>query len=114
MKRILCVAILMALGVSAGLKLTSAQPAAQGGDDLLRYLPDGNAVAVMDFQQVTGSRLWNTFSAQQKFKSAIDKAQSEMAGLGLKFSDVHTIAVVFSTAGMNNSTIAMSGDFERN
>ena len=57
MKRILCVAILMALGVTAGPKLTSSHSAAQPGDDLLRYLPDGTAVAVMDFQKITGSTL---------------------------------------------------------
>lgn len=113
MKRILCIAILMALGVSAGLKLTSAQPA-QGGDNLLRYLPDGNAVAVMDFQKVSGSSLWNTLSTQQKFKSAIDRAKSDITDLGLKFSDVHTIAVVFPTARTNKPTVAVTGGFEQN
>jgi len=113
MKRILCVAILMALGVSAGLKLASAQPEAQGGSRLLRYLPDGNAVAIVDFQKIAGSSLWATINAQEKFKSAIDKAQSEMSDLGLKLSDLHSVAMVFPAAGMNSPAVALTGGFEQ-
>ena len=113
MKRILCVAILMGLGASAGLKLASAQPEAQGGDSLLRYLPDGNAVAIVDFQKIAESSLWAAINAQEKFKSAIDKAQSEMSDLGVKLSDVHSVAMVFPVAGMNSPTVALTGGFEQ-
>jgi hypothetical protein len=76
MKRIIYVAILMVLGVGAGLKLTSAQPTAHDGDNLLRYLPDGNAAAIIDFQRIAGSSLWAAINAQDKLKSEIGKAQS--------------------------------------
>jgi len=113
MKRILCVAILMALGVSAGPKLTSSHSAAQPGDDLLRYLPDGTAVAVMDFQKITGSSLWATFSSQQKFKNSIEKAESEISDLGVKLTDVRTLALVFPAANMSNPTVAITGGFDQ-
>jgi hypothetical protein len=113
MKRILCLAILMALGVSAGPKLTSSHSAAQPADDLLRYLPDGTAVAVMDFQKITGSTLWATFSSQQKFKNSIEKAESEISDLGVKLTDVRTLALVFPAANMSNPTVAITGGFDQ-
>ena len=114
MKRILCVAILMALGVSAGTKLTSSHSAAQPADDLLRYLPDGHAVAVMDFQKITGSTLWATFSSQQRFKNTLEKAESEISDLGVKLTDVRALALVFHAANMSNPTVAITGGFDQN
>ena len=114
MKKILCVAILMALGASAGPKLTSASSAAPLGDDLLRYLPDGTAVAVMDFQKITGSTLWATFSSQQKFKDTFEKAESEISDLGVKLTDVRALALVFPAVNMSNPTLAITGGFDQN
>ena len=113
MKRILCVAIMLAFGVSAEPKLTSSHSAAQLGDDLLRYLPDGTAVAVMDFQKITGSTLWATFSSQQKFKNALEKAESEISDLGVKLTDVRALALVFPSASMNSPTVAITGGFDQ-
>lgn len=113
MRRIVFLAILVAVTVSTSVKWSSAQPATRAGD-VLGLLPDGGAVAVIDFQKIAGSSLWATINTQEKFKSAIDKVQSEMGDLGLKLSDVHTLALVFPTASMNNPTIAVTGGFEQN
>ncbi|MEK6320109.1 MAG: hypothetical protein AABN33_00355 [Acidobacteriota bacterium] len=113
MRRIVFLAILVAVTVSTGVKWSSAQSATRAGD-LLGLLPDGGAVAVIDFQKIAGSSLWATINAQEKLKHAIDKAQSEMGDLGVKLSDVHTVAVVFPTASFNNPTIALTGGFEQN
>jgi hypothetical protein len=113
MRRIIFLAILVAVTVSTSVKWSSAQPATRAGE-VLGLLPDGGAVAVVDFQKIAGSSLWATITSQEKFKSAIDKLQSEMGDLGLKLSDVHTLALVFPTASMNNPTIALTGGFEQN
>lgn len=113
MKRIVFLAIIVAVTLSTSVKWSSAQSATRVGD-VLGLLPDGGAVAVIDFQKIAGSSLWTAINAQEKFKSAIDKVQSEMGDLGLKLSDVHTLALVFPTAGMNNPTIAVAGGFEQN
>ena len=105
--------MLVAVAIVTGVKWNSAQSATRSGD-LLEILPDGRAVAVIDFQKIMDSSLWSTISAQEKLKSTIDKAQSEMADLGLKLSDVHTVALVFPTAGMNDPTIAITGGFQQN
>ena len=113
MRRIIFLAILVAVTISTSVKWSSAQSATSAGD-LLGLLPDGGAVAVVDFQKIAGSSLWATITSQEKFKSAIDKLQSEMGDLGLKLSDLHTLALVFPTASMNNPTIAVTGGFEQN
>lgn len=114
MKRILCLVMLMALGVSAVLNVTSAHSAIQVGDDLLRYLPDGNAVAVMDFQKITGSAVWTTFSNERKFKNSIEKAESDISDLGVKLADVRAMAIVFRAGNMSSPTVAITGGFDQN
>src|SRR6266851_7742232 len=113
MRKIVFLALFAAVTVSTSVKWSPAQSATRAGD-VLGLLPDGGAVAVIDFQKIAGSSLWTTITTQEKFKSAIDKLQSEMGDLGLRLSDVHTLALVFPTAGMNNPTIAMTGSFEQN
>lgn len=112
MRRIVFLAIILAVTVSTSVKWSSAQSSTRIGD-LLGLLPDGGAVAVIDFQKIAGSSLWTTINAQEKFKTAIDKAQSEMGDLGVKLSEVHTLALVFPSGGMNNPTIAVTGGFEQ-
>jgi len=91
-----------------GFTRTEARPA-----DLLEILPDGSGVAVIDFQKITGSALWTTVSAQQKLASFIDKAQSEIADLGLKLNDVHTVVLCFPSANMSSPTAAINGSFDQ-
>jgi hypothetical protein len=67
----------------------------------------------MDFQKITGSPLWATFSSQQKFKNTLDKAESEISDLGVKLTDVRALALVFTSASMNNPTVAISGGFDQ-
>lgn len=113
MRRMVFLAILVAVIAGTSVRWTSAQSGSRAGD-VLGLLPDGAAVAVIDLQKIEGSSLWATLSTQEKFKSTIDKMQSEMGDIGVKLSDVHTLALVFSTAGMNNPTIAITGGFEQN
>jgi hypothetical protein len=112
MRKIAFLIVLVALTVVAGVKLSAARSATPTGA-LLEALPDGTGVAVIDFQKIVGSSLWATINAQEKLKSAIDKAQSEMSDLGVKLSDVRSVAVVFPAAGMNSPTVALTGGFEQ-
>lgn len=113
MRKIAFLIVLVAITVVAGVTLSPVRSATRAVT-LLDALPDGTAVAVIDFQKIAGSSLWATINAQGKLKSEIDKAQSEMAGLGVKLSDVHTVALVFPGAGLNNPTVALTGGFEQN
>lgn len=113
MRKIAFLIVLVAITVVAEVNLSPARSATRAVA-LLDALPDGTAVAVIDFQKIAGSSLWATINAQDKLKSEIDKAQSELAGLGVKLSDVHTVALVFPGAGLNNPTLALAGGFEQN
>jgi hypothetical protein len=109
MRKIVCLAILAGFALNSWASARSAI----GAGDLLDALPDGNGVVLIDSQKIVGSSLWTALSAQEKFKSSIDKAQSEISDLGLKWSDVQAIALVFPASGMNNPVIAVSGGFEQ-
>ena len=113
MRKLTFVATLMVLALTVvtgarGFAGREARPA-----DLLEILPDGGGVAVIDFQKITGSALWTSIGAQQKLSSLLNKAQSEIADLGIKLNDVHTIALVFPSANFNNPTAAINGGFDQ-
>jgi hypothetical protein len=109
MKRVTLAAIMLALAFSVSVRPSAARPAAQAGNELLNALPDGNAVLLIDVQRVTSSPLWNMLAAQEKFRSAFDKMQSELSAVGLSLSDVQTVAVAFSNNDTNNPAVAVSG-----
>lgn len=102
--------ILAAIAVSVNSNLARAadQPA-----DLLDALPDGSAVAVIDFQKITTSSLWAAINAQDRLKSTMENAQAELSRLGIKLSDVQTIAIAFTGSGFNNPSVAVTGGFEK-
>jgi hypothetical protein len=50
---------------------------------------------------------------QDDVRRAIGKAQSEMGDLGLKLSDVHTVAMVFPAASASEPTVALTGAFDQ-
>ena len=113
MKRIVSLALMMAITVSAGFELASAKASAQTGDELLRYLPDANGVAVVDFQKITGSAFWSTLSNEQKFKSTIEKAESEISDVGVKLADVRALALAFPAGNMSSPIVAITGSFDQ-
>ena len=110
---LLSLVLVLALVASANVKWTSAEPASPAGE-LIDLLPDGNVVAIIDFQKIVASPLWATISSQQKLKSSIDKASSELAELGLSLNDLNSVALVFSSSDFNNPAVAVSGRFEQN
>jgi hypothetical protein len=112
MRKIAFVLILVVTTVVVGVGFSQAR-SANPPLSLLDALPDGTAVAVIDFQKVAGSSLWSAISSQDKFKSEIDKVQSEVADLGLKLTDVHTVALVFSGTAIKTPTVALTGGFEQ-
>ncbi|HVG22012.1 MAG TPA: hypothetical protein VNI02_23460 [Blastocatellia bacterium] len=112
MRRVTVVAILLALAISAGVNRTSARPAQSGGD-LLQFLPDGSAVVVIDVHKMTTSSLWGVINSQDKIKSNLDKMHSEFSDLGVKLSDLQTVAVAFQSADMNNPVVAITGGFDQ-
>ncbi|HJQ71586.1 MAG TPA: hypothetical protein VKA70_21600 [Blastocatellia bacterium] len=111
MKRIAFMAIALALVLTAGIGRSSARPAAQGAD-LLRLLPDGSGVVVIDVQKVTSSSLWAVVSAKSPVKDVVQKI-NEMSDLGLSLNDFRSLAVVFGPTGPNNFTAAVSGTFNQ-
>ena len=87
--------------------------APRAGGSLLEYLPDGAGVAVIDFQKIAGSPLWSVINSQDKIKNEIDKAQSEMSDLGVKLTDVHTVALVFPATKVGDPVVALNGGFDQ-
>jgi hypothetical protein len=113
MKRTAFVAILLAIVASVALNWAPPRANAQAGTELLQLLPDGGGVAVIDVQRVTTSNLWAAFSSQQKVKEALDKAHNEISDLGVRLSDIRTVAVVFPSTGSKDITGAISGSFNQ-
>ncbi len=89
-----------------------AQPPTPSGD-LLEMLPDGGAVAVIDLQRITGSPLWAALNSAELRKGAIENAQSEIANLGVRLSEVHTVALVFPATNRSKPIVAITGGFEQ-
>jgi hypothetical protein len=112
MKKVAFLTTIATVVLCASLRTGSAGAAKPAGS-LLDILPDGTAVAVIDFQKVANSSLWAAINAQDDVKRAIGKAQSEMGDLGLKLSDLHTVAMVFPAAGANEPTVALTGAFDQ-
>ena len=113
MRRLAFLSVVVALAMIAGVKLSPARSGGPSGT-LIDALPDGTAVAVIDFQKIARSGLWTTINSQDKLRSEIDKAQSEMGNLGITLSDVHTVAMVFAGASFSTPAIAVEGGFEQN
>lgn len=99
-------------GFGRGFARGSARPEPRPAD-LLDILPDGGGVAVIDLQKITGSTLWATVGAQQKLARVIDKAQSEIADLGLRLNDVRTVVLAFPSADLSSPTAAINGGFDQ-
>ncbi len=113
MRKIAFLMVVVTLTVVGGVGMTPARSTTRSGA-LLDALPDGTAVAVIDFQKIAGSDLWATMNAQGRFKREISRAQSEMADLGVQLTNVNTVALVFSGAALNNPTVGLAGGFEQN
>lgn len=113
MKKVAFILMLAIAVVAAGSRVTAARSHAQSGGELLQLLPDGNILAVIDVQRVTASSLWATLSTQPKVKSALDKMQSDISEIGVRLSDVQTVALVFSGKDFNDPTVAVIGGFDQ-
>lgn len=98
----------MALGVSW------ARPAAPESNDLLRVLPDGYTIVVVDVKKVTSSSLWATISSHEPAKGALEHARSEMSEIGVKMTDISTVAIVFQEGGGKDAVVAANGAFNQN
>ncbi len=112
-KRIAFLMMLAMLTLTVSLRAGSATVATPGGSSLLDVLPDGSAVALIDVQKISNSSLWTAINAQDDLKKAIDKAQLEMADLGLKLSDLQTVAIVFPAGTGKEPTVALNGTFDQ-
>ena len=109
----LAIGILVAMVlVTAGSKVATARSDAQS-NNLLQLLPDGNIVAVIDVQRMTSSSLWAALSTQPRVKSTLDKMQSDISDIGVRLSDIQTVALVFSGKDFNNPAVAVSGAFDQ-
>jgi hypothetical protein len=111
MKRISYVALALMLAVSA---LSYGGPArAASTSDLLKFLPDGGAVVVMDVQRFLASPVWASISSQESVRKGIEKINGDVSELGLSFNDLQAAALVFPRAGLNNPVVAVSGSFDQ-
>lgn len=113
MKRIAFVSLALALAISAGINMASARAGAQAGSDLLRLLPDGSGVAIVDVQRTLTSSFWTTVSSHDKIRNTVDKVHNELAGVGLRLSDLRTVAVVFPSGSTKDFTAVVSGTFNQ-
>jgi hypothetical protein len=113
MKKVAFILMLAMVLVTAGSKVTAAHSDAQSGSDLLQLLPDGNILAVIDVQRMTTSSLWATLSTQPKLKPTLDKMQSDISEIGVRLSDIQTVALVFSGKDFANPTVAVTGSFDQ-
>lgn len=114
MKRIAFVSLALALAVIASINMASARAGAQAGGDLLRLLPDGSGVAIVDVQRTLTSSFWTTLSSHDKIRSAAEKVHTELAGVGLRLADLRTVAVVFPSGSTKDFTAVVSGSFNQN
>jgi len=112
MRKIAFLTTLAIITLCASLTLGSASVTKPAGS-LLDVLPDGTAVALIDFQKIANSGLWTVINSQDDVKHAIDKTQSEMSDLGLKLSDLHTVALVFPSTGAKEPAVAVNGAFDQ-
>ncbi|MFY9609793.1 MAG: hypothetical protein WAU45_14390 [Blastocatellia bacterium] len=113
MKQVAFILMLTLVLVAGGARLMTARSYAQSGSELLQLLPDGNVLAVIDVQKVTASSLWATLSTQPKVKPTLDKMQSDISDIGVRLSDIQTIALVFSGKEFSNPTVAVTGAFDQ-
>jgi hypothetical protein len=114
MRRIALAAIVLMLALGTGVKWTAAQPAAQAGNDLLQWLPDGNIAVVVDVNRIMTSSLWAMLNERAEFKNTVDKINNQISEMGLRLSDIHSIAAMMSTTNMNHPSVAVSGAFNQN
>ncbi|MEW6130732.1 MAG: hypothetical protein AB1757_27120 [Acidobacteriota bacterium] len=110
MKKITIWTTALMIAISVAVVSLAAKPAAQTGIDLLNVLPDGKGAVVIDVQKVVTSSLFT----QEKLKNLLDKAQNEIAHIGLNISDFNAVAISFPAAGLSNPTIAISGTLNQN
>ena len=82
-------------------------------NDLLQILPDGNGVVLLDIKRVTSSGLWATISSHDPIKSALNKAQIETSEIGVKLSDLSSLATVLPASGAQNAVVAVTGTFSK-
>ncbi len=108
MKRITIVAFTLLLALSAGIASISARPAPFAGSELLKNLPEGGAVIVVDVKTVLTSSLFT----QGKLKSTLEKVQTELSQVGLKLSDLNSAAISFPPGKFSDPTIVVDGSFE--
>jgi hypothetical protein len=103
----------LALGLVASLAIESnyGKAAAQTPNDLLEFLPDGDAVIVMDIKRLTTSGVWGTLSSRDPIKGVVNGVQSEM---GLKLTDVDRVAIAFSGGQVKTPVVALSGAINQN
>jgi hypothetical protein len=109
MKKIVLTSFMLGFAVIAGM----SRGAAQAPADLLQFLPDGNAVIVVDAQKVIASSTWTSLTSQDRFKGIIDKIMENVTELGVKLSDIRTAALVFQSSGWVDPTIAAEGTFNQ-
>jgi hypothetical protein len=109
MKRIGLTSIILALVLAAG----ASRFEAQASSDLLQFLPDGNAVIIVDVQKAIASNSWTSLTSQDRFKSTIDSVLKDMSELGVNLSDINTAALVFPASSWSNPTVVANGKFNQ-
>ena len=112
MKRKAVAVLVLVAGLA--LSVSWAKPAVPESNDLLRVLPDGHTCFVLDVKKVTSSSLWAAISSSDPAKGALEHMQSEMAEIGIKLTDISTVAVVFLEGAGKDAVVAVNGAFNQN
>ncbi|HMG36722.1 MAG TPA: hypothetical protein VKM94_22490 [Blastocatellia bacterium] len=118
MKKQIWVAVaLLMIAVAASregvLRGANVRAAAAPANDLTQFLPDGAGVAVIDVKRIINSPVWAALTAQPKIKADLDKIQADVLQVGVTLSDIDSIALSFSKANLDQSTVAVTGGFDQ-
>ncbi len=109
MKKLSVLALTLVVAFAAIAATITARPTTVANSDVLNFLPDGQAVIVIDVQGVLRSNLFTI----EKLKGLLDKAQGEVTKAGFNMSDINTAAISFAGTSFNDPTIVVTGNFNQ-
>jgi len=109
-KKLLGLLMAVSLAFIAGDSRAAGKPTA---NDLLRLLPDGSGLVIVDMARVTHSPVWEVLSTQETVKREIAKLEGEIADLGVSLGDIETLTLAFPNSPAGHPTIAVAGSFDQ-
>ena len=116
MKRKFFSAILAGLLVLGGMiGALGATPPPDADLEMLKSLPDGTGALVVDIQKVLNSEIWAFALSKAGANNPTNDINLALAKVGMKLVDLNSVAIGFSTSGvdMNNFSGVVRGNFNQ-